>query len=267
MSNQLAFRVEGMTCASCVARVERALNKLPGVDQATVNLASGKASVVVDEGTTSAAALFDVVENAGYHPVARRLDIGVDGMTCAACVGRVERTIAKLPGVIEVGVNLTTEKASVTHLPEIVTAARIGEVIEAAGYEARVVVDDDAGEDRESAARAAETAGLRRDLFIAVVFTVPLFLIAMLRMVPDPGDVMLLLLAERGWMWAELVLATPVLFYAGRRFYVHGWVEFSHLNPGMNSLVMLGAGAAYFYSLLALLVPVAFPVPRKPFAS
>ena len=259
MTNRLAFRVEGMTCASCVARVERALKKVPGVEEATVNLAAAKASVDVGEGSPGAGALFDAVENAGYHPVAERLDIGVGGMTCAACVGRVERAIGKLPGVLEASVNLTTEKASVTHLPEIVTAARIGEAIEAAGYEARPIESEQAGEDRERAARAAEIASLQRDVTVAAAFTVPLALIAMLRMVPGPEDFMLSLLAERGWMLVELVLATPVLFYAGRRFYVHGLVEFRHLNPGMNSLVMLGAGAAYFYSLLALLVPAAFP--------
>ncbi len=259
MSDRLAFRVEGMTCAACVARVERVLNKLPGVEQATVNLAVGKASVVVDEDGPGAGALFDAVENAGYHPVAERFDIGVGGMTCAACVGRVERAIAKLPGMLEVSVNLTTEKASVTHLPEIVTAARIGEAIEGAGYEVREAVGAAPGEDRERAAREAEIASLRRHVIIAAAFTVPLFLVAMLRMAPGPGDVMLSLIAEHGWMWVELVLATPVLFYAGRRFYVHGWTELRHLNPGMNSLVMLGASAAYFYSLLALLVPTAFP--------
>ena len=117
MSNRLSFRVEGMTCASCVARVERVLNKLPGVAEATVNLAAEKASVVVDEDGPGAGELFHAIETAGFHPVAQRLDIGVGGMTCAACVGRVERAIAKLPGTLEVSVNLTTEKARVIHLP------------------------------------------------------------------------------------------------------------------------------------------------------
>ena len=259
MNSRLAFRVEGMTCASCVARVERVLNKLPGVEEATVNLAAEKASVIVDESGPGAGALFEAVENAGYHPVAQRLDIGVGGMTCAACVGRVERTIGKLPGVVETSVNLATEKASVTYLPEIVTAARIGEAVDAAGYEVRETEGAEPGEDRERAARQAEIAGLRRHVIVAAAFTVPLFLVAMLRMVPGAGEAMLSLLTERGWMWVEWMLATPVLFYAGRRFYVHGWVEISHLNPGMNSLVMLGAGSAYLYSLLALLVPAAFP--------
>ena len=259
MSDRLAFRVEGMTCAACVARVERVLTKVPGVAAANVNLAAGQASVVVDEDGPAAAALFDAIEGAGYHPVAERLDLAVGGMTCASCVGRVERTIARLPGVLDVAVNLATETASVTHLPEIANAARIKEAVEAAGYEVREAAAAEAGEDRERAARQAEIAGLRRDVTIAAALTVPLFLIAMLRMAPGPGDAMLSLMAERGWMVVELVLATPVLFYAGRRFYVHGWTELRHLNPGMNSLVMLGASAAYFYSLLALLVPAAFP--------
>ncbi len=259
MSNRLSFRVEGMTCASCVARVERVLNKLPGVAEATVNLAAEKASVVVDEDGPGAGELFHAIETAGFHPVAQRLDIGVGGMTCAACVGRVERAIAKLPGTLEVSVNLTTGKARVIHLPEIVTAVRIGEAIDAAGYEVREAQGEEPGEDRERAARQAEIASLQRDVMVAAAFAVPLLLVAMSRMLPGAGNIMLSLLTERGWMGVEWVLATPVLFYAGRRFYVHGWVEISHLNPGMNTLVMLGAGAAYLYSLLALLVPAAFP--------
>ena len=183
----------------------------------------------------------------------------VEGMTCASCVTRVERAVLKLPGVEDAAVNLATGKASVTHLPEVVSLARIGEAIEAAGYQVLEPPGAGAVEDRERAQREAELAGLRRDVIFAASLTIPLFLVAMLRMLPGPAEQMLALVAERGWMGIELVLATPVLFCAGRRFYVHGWAELRHLNPGMNSLVMLGASAAYFYSLLALVVPAAFP--------
>ena len=183
----------------------------------------------------------------------------VEGMTCASCVTRVERAVLKLPGVEDAAVNLATGKASVTHLPEVVSLARIGEAIEAAGYQVREATGAGATEDHERAQREVELAGLRRDVILAASLTVPLFLVAMLRMLPGPAEQMLALVAERGWMGIEMVLATPVLFYTGRRFYVHGWAELRHLNPGMNSLVMLGASAAYFYSVLALVVPAAFP--------
>ena len=188
----------------------------------------------------------------------QHLSLQVGGMTCASCVSRVEKVLLGVPGVGEAVVNLANERASVAYHagevgPEGITAA-----IETAGYSARPVTGEE-GDDRERAAREAEMAGLRRDLLFAAAFTVPLFLVAMLKMAPGLGGLMIEVMAERGWMGVEWLLATPVQFYAGRRFYRHGWAELSHLNPGMNSLVMLGASAAYFYSLLALLVPALFP--------
>ena len=188
----------------------------------------------------------------------RNLSLQVGGMTCASCVSRVEKVLLAVPGVGEAVVNLANERASVTYHagevdPESITAA-----IETAGYSARPVTGEET-DDRERAAREAELAVLRRDLLLAAAFTVPLFLIAMLKMAPGIGGLMIGVMAERGWMGVEWLLATPVQFYAGRRFYRHGWAELRHLNPGMNSLVMLGASAAYFYSLLALLVPAIFP--------
>ncbi len=186
------------------------------------------------------------------------MELGVGGMTCASCVARVEKVIAGLPGVVSAEVNLATEKASVAYLPGALDPAVIGQAIEQAGYEAREVVDG-VPEDRERAAREEETAAIRHNLMFAAIFTVPLFLVAMLKFTPGFEGLMMSLMPERGWMWVELVLATPVQFYAGRGFYKHGWAEVSHLNPGMNSLVMLGASAAYFYSLVALLAPSLFP--------
>ncbi len=259
MNQQLTFRVEGMTCASCVGRVERALNKLSGVEQSSVNLATEKVNVTVDAERAAPADVFEVVEKAGYRPVAQRVDIGVGGMTCASCVRRVERAVAKLPGILEVNVNLATNKASVTYIEPAVGVDRISEAIEDAGYEARLPTGETAEEDREQAAREAELASLRHCVVFAAAFTVPLFLVAMLKFTPGVDEIMLALLSERGWMWIEFALATPVQFYAGRRFYQQGWAEMRHANPGMSSLVMLGSSAAYFYSVFALLIPRMFP--------
>ncbi len=259
MEQKVSFAVQDMTCASCVARVERTLEKVPGVREAEVNLATEKASVTADEEQADAAALFAAVEKAGYRPVAEHREFGVAGMTCASCVARVERAIRKLPGVLDATVNLATEKANVDYLPDTVDPGRIKQAIAKAGYTPRDMAEEAAGEDRERAAREAEIAALRRNVLFAAAFTLPLFLVAMLRHLPGAEPAMLALLPERGWMWIELVLATPVQFYAGRRFYRQGWAELSHLSPGMSSLVMLGSSAAYFYSLLALLAPQLFP--------
>ncbi len=249
-----------MTCANCSSRVERVVKRLPGVAEANVNLATEKANVTVEDDGPAIGELFAVVEKAGYHPVAERLEIGVGGMTCANCSGRVERKLRALPGVIEAGVNLATERAAVSYLPGILGAEAISDAIRAAGYEPRTLAaDDGAIEDRERAAREAEIESLKRSVRLAAAFTVPLVAVAMGRMIPGLGDAMLAVLGERIWMAIELVLAAPVLLYAGRRFFIHGWAEIRHLAPGMNSLVMLGASAAFFYSVVALIVPSAFP--------
>jgi len=254
MSSEIAFGVKGMSCASCVSRVERALNRQEGVSSASVNLATERATVTLEEGQGDVGRILAAVEDAGYEPVTQRAEIGVKGMSCASCVSRVERAIRKLPGVVEAGVNLATEKATVRYIPESVSLARIEAAIGDAGYEpvAQASGQADAEDDEEGRT-------LRRLLWVAAAFTVPLVLVSMGKMLPGLGHAMAGVMPERAWMWVELLLATPVQFYAGRRFYATGWAELRHWSPGMNSLVMIGSSAAYFYSLLALLVPQIFP--------
>jgi Cu+-exporting ATPase len=178
-------------------------------------------------------------------------------MTCASCVARVERKVAKLPGVVSATVNLATERANVGYLSETISPERIKAAIRDAGYGP---IDLEHERDREQEARDAEQAALRRDLWLAVGFTVPVVLIAMAPMLlPGLAEGMIRLLPPQAWHWLELMLATPVQFIAGRRFYRQGWAELRHLSPGMNTLVMLGSSAAYFYSVLTVVAPGIFP--------
>ena len=256
MTDSLNIQIEGMSCASCVTRVEKALKRIPGVSEATVNLATEEARVVVDPAQANAQTLVDAVKAAGYDAEVAQTNLDIDGMSCASCVARVEKSLRKLPGVVEASVNLATEKASVTYVPKMLTPAQLAAAVTAAGYDARPVAEASSkAEDR----KPDEIAALRRNLIFAAGFTVPLFIVSMGKMIPGLGDAMVSVLPERGWMWIEFVLATPVLFYAGWRFFRTGWAELRHMSPGMNSLVMLGSSAAYFYSLLALLVPQIFP--------
>ncbi len=256
MTDSLNIQIEGMSCASCVTRVEKALKKVPGVAEATVNLATEEARVVVDPAQANAQTLVDAVKAAGYDAEIGQTSLEIEGMSCASCVARVEKSLRKLPGVVEASVNLATEKASVTYVPKMLTPAQLAAAVTAAGYDARPVEEASSkAEDR----KPDEIAALRRNLIFAAGFTVPLFIVSMGKMIPGLGDTMFAVLPERAWMWIEFVLATPVLFYAGWRFFRTGWAELRHLSPGMNSLVMLGSSAAYFYSLLALLVPQIFP--------
>ena len=184
-------------------------------------------------------------------------ELRVGGMTCAACVGRVERKLGKLAGVQSASVNLATERAAIDYVAAEVSPERIKAAIRDAGYEPIEIVEQ---KDREAEAREAEQASLRRDLRLAVGFTVPVVLLAMGPMiVPGLGDAMTRVLSPKVWHWVELLLATPVQFVAGRRFYRQGWAELRHFSPGMNTLVMLGSSAAYFYSVVTVVAPGIFP--------
>jgi P-type Cu+ transporter len=258
--NHINLAIEGMSCAGCVSRVERALQGVTGVSQADVNLATKRASVSFDPATTAPSALIDAVSSTGFTVPSETLELSIDGMTCAGCVSRAEKAASGLDGVMTSEINLATHRGHITYTPGIVTARQIAEAISAAGYPASVLEQAESDQrDREQLAREAETAGLWRSLIMALMFTVPLVIIAMGRMLPGMETVMTGILLERGWLAIEWVLATPVLFYAGRRFHSSGWTELRHLNPGMNALVMIGAGAAYGYSLLALIAPGIFP--------
>lgn len=230
--------VKGMTCAACVARVERALRAAEGVVEARVNLTTEEAFLRLAE-EVDLKEVLKRVEEAGYTPVTARAEITVKGMTCAACVARVERAIRALPGVLSAQVNLATEKAFVEYLPDTVGLARIRQAIREAGYEPL--------ETEEAARKEAPT--YRRDLLLALPFA---FLLLALTM----GPVALPLPHPSPWLQA--LLALPPL-YAGRRFFRQALSEVRHRALGMSTLVALGSGSAYLYSFLVLLAPGLFP--------
>ncbi|MGN8160459.1 heavy metal translocating P-type ATPase, partial [Salinisphaera sp. SWV1] len=252
---EIDFGVDGMMCGACVARVEKKLKKVDGVQNASVNLATERAKVSLDTRVNDVSALFDSVASAGYEARTETLEFKVDGMTCGSCVARVEKKLSKLEGVLEATVNLTTERARVAYVPGLVDQPQLFEAVEKAGYSA-VALDENAGADDDS---PSEADRLKKALILAAAFTIPLFAIAMLHSVPSIANAMDRLLPARVWTVIELVLALPVQFYAGWRFYRLGWGEMKHLAPGMNSLVMLGSNAAFFYSLVALVIPQVFP--------
>ncbi|MFT2720491.1 heavy metal translocating P-type ATPase [Deinococcus sp. A31D244] len=254
-----------MTCASCSSRVERGLTKVSGVQQASVNLATERASVTFDPSRTSLTDLTARVREIGYEPLTATADLSVQGMTCAACVGRVERALKKVDGVLDAQVNLATERAHVTYLPGRVTDSDLNAAVTRAGYSVLTGTDSGASSapDRaalEQAARDDHERSLERDLRVSAAFAVPLLLLAMLPMMWMPLHMTLTgLLGERGLNVLMLLLATPVQFGPGRRFLRLGWNSLRHRSPDMNALVMIGTGAAYLYSLLVTLAPGVFP--------
>ena len=183
----------------------------------------------------------------------------VEGMTCANCVGRVERALKKVGGVLDAGVNLATERATVQYLPSAVSPGQLKAAVRESGYE---VLETAAGQDRsdvERGAREQEVRELRRSVLVSAVFAVPLLLIAMLPMLYMPLEMWLMERLGSGMNWIMLALALPVQFGPGRRFYRQGWSALRHRSPDMNSLVMIGTSAAFFSSLAVTLAPGIFP--------
>ncbi|MCU0676089.1 MAG: heavy metal translocating P-type ATPase [Myxococcota bacterium] len=249
----MELSVEGMTCAACVGHVERALKKVPGVAGAEVNLVTKKAVVQLQR-PIARATLAAAVEKAGYEVAPPRVDevvLAVRGMTCASCVGRVEKALRAVPGVQEATVNLASERATVR--AEGVSIAALVHAVEDAGYEASPQdAHTTSRTDELAEAEAREDHTNRRDLTLAAVLTVPLLVLAMSHGAIPGTDGPLA-------RWAQLALATPVIFVAGRRFFTGAWAALRHRTANMSTLVALGSFAAFAYSLVALAFPAAFP--------
>jgi P-type Cu+ transporter len=261
VTRELTIGVQGMTCAACVSRVERGLKKVSGVETASVNLATEQATVSYNPEQTTPQALLEKVSETGYTPLTDTVELGVTEMTCAACVQRVEKALRKVPGVLDATVNLATERASVTYLPASTGLAQLKRAVRESGYG---ILEVEAGKDRSDVEREAkekEVRALKRSVIFSAIFAVPLVLIAMLPMIWMPAMMFLMNIAPMNvWNWVMLALATPVQFGPGLRFYKNGWKALRSGSPDMNSLVMIGTSAAYFYSLAVTIVPNIFPL-------
>ncbi|MFC0667192.1 heavy metal translocating P-type ATPase [Azotobacter chroococcum] len=254
----LNLTVEGMTCASCVGRVERTLAKVPGVTGASVNLASERAAVAF-AGTPDVPAAIAALHKAGYQVAEDSVELSVTGMTCASCVGRVERVLRKVPGVTEASVNLASERARVRVLRGVPTTALIA-AIERAGYEAKPVATAGDLFDAEEARRSAEQGALKRALTLAAVFTLPVFLLEMgAHLIPALHHLILATLGQQANWVLQFVLTTAVLFGPGLRFFRLGVPALLRGAPDMNSLVAVGTSAAWLFSLVATFAPGLLP--------
>ncbi len=249
--------VEGMTCASCVGRVEKAIAGVEGVASASVNLATERAEVRY-AGQPVHEAVVAAIRRAGYEVEPETFDLGVEGMTCASCVGRVEKALAAVPGVVAASVNLATERATIRVLDKSpALAAAIDAAVRRAGYEPRAVLA--AGVDK-SAARAAEQGRLRRTFLIAAALTLPIFLLEMGRhLIPGLHMWLGMTVGDMPLYVFYFLLATAVQFGPGLRFYRKGIPALWHLSPDMNSLVVVGSSAAWAYSVVATFAPGLLP--------
>jgi len=250
----IALPVTGMTCANCAANVERALRKVPGVSEASVNFASEQAMVTFDPKQVSVQQVVEAVRKAGYGVVTAHTEFPVTGMTCANCAANVQRALQnKAEGVVSAAVNFAAERAMVDYIPQVATLDDLARTVRKAGYGA-VLPSEDAGvEDEEARARSEEMRGQLRQFVVGVCLALPLFLLSMGRDFGFVGP-----WAHGAWVnWLFLVLATPVQFYTGWDYYVGGLKSLRNGSANMDVLVAMGSSVAYFYSLFLVLFPSA----------
>ena len=256
----LDLPVLGMTCASCVGRVEKAIRAVPGVTEASVNLAAERAQVSLNaDGSPGAVAA--AIRAAGYEPLEEEVVYPVRDMSCASCVGRVEKALGAVPGVLSASVNLATERATVRFLSGAVTFRALAAAVQQAGYvlEQPEQGDADAG-DREQAARAAEIRNLGRAVLIAGIATLPLFVLEMgSHFIPGMHHWLEQTIGVQTWRLISFVLASFVLFVPGLIFFRKGVPALLRRAPDMNSLVVLGASAAWAFSTVATFAPQWLP--------
>lgn len=247
-------RVTGMTCASCVQAIETRLGQMEGVETASVNLATEKATVDYDPSKTSPEALVKAIEEIGYGVLTEDVTINVDGMTCASCVMTVEQVLKTVPGVIGASVNLATERAFVKYDPTATSPAEMVRAINEVGYKASLPEDAEV-EDRERLARVKEIRTQRNNLILSIIITIPVTLISFrtgfsaafesvgLGFIPNYD-------ANIWMLYAIFVLTTIVLVGPGRQFYVRAAKGLRHGNADMNLLIATGTGAAYVLSVV-----------------
>ncbi|HUF37007.1 MAG TPA: heavy metal translocating P-type ATPase [Anaerolineales bacterium] len=247
-TKQINLPITGMTCANCVATVERNIKKVSGVESALVNLSSERAAVTFNGERAQLDEILDRIARAGYGVASGEVEILVQGLSDDEDARRLEKVLSVETGVLEASVSFTTEKARVVFIPTLISQKEISLAISKNGFKP-VYTGGDAV-DLEEQAREREFAGQRRLLIAGLVFTVPLFIVSMLR----DFAVLPHAIAHAPWMpWLMWALATPVQFYVGGGFYVGAFKALRNRSANMDVLIALGSSAAYFYSIPVML--------------
>jgi P-type Cu+ transporter len=245
--------IHGMSCTSCAAHIEKALQALPGVQLATVNFATERATVKYEPNDTDPKALVEAVRDAGYEASLEEAPLSIEGITCASCVSHIERALKDVDGVIAANVNLATSKASVTFIPGMASLADLKQAVTDAGYDVLEPSTLDAESDEEKVDQEQhKMEAARFRMQVAWGFTAPIIL----------------------WMFAEMffgivwpnqtvydlgltVLAVPVLLWVGRKTYTAAWAAVRHGYANMDTLIALGTGVSFLTGPAIFFFPIA----------
>lgn len=257
MENKV-FNIEGMSCASCAAAVEKATSKLSGVSKASVNLATEKLTVEFDKSQTSEKDIQKAVADAGFKAIinVQHKTFSIDGMSCASCSQAVEKAVNKLSGITTASVNLATEKMFVEYDPSVLNVADITKAVTDAGYTATEEIDSTSTVDKDREKKQQHIKEMWNRFWLSAVFAIPLLYVAMGHMIGLPlPSIIDPMMHSSNFALLQLALTIPII-YLGRSFFIVGYKSLFRGHPNMDSLVALGTSAAVVYSLYGTIMVV-----------
>jgi Cu+-exporting ATPase len=249
--------VTGMTCAACSSRVQNMLSGLKGVESAAVNLAAEKATIMYNPSDTGPDVFTKSIEDLGYGVSISKTTLPIKGMTCAACVKRVQDALASIDGVLSASVNIATEKATLEYVPAQAGIRDFRKVVRDAGYD---IVEVEQGEDiveREKLEREEAYNRLKNRLIAGAALTIPLFLLVFWERI---GLSAIVDIPRQANFFLQLIIQTPVQFWVGWQFYTGAIAAARHKTTNMNTLIAVGTSAAYIYSVTATFIPSVFEI-------
>ena len=243
---QISMQIQGMSCASCATKLQSGLNKVQGVIAADVNLVTKNAIVEYDVTKTDAAAITKFIGESGYQAQTQTIVMDIEGMTCAACALQVEKSLKQVPGAVDVAVNAVTKRADINWLGGNADDLRLA--VLTAGYKGEFRLSTSARRNQQRAINAAEMIASNRQDLIMLALSLTLTLPLVIQMIAGMTGFNFNM---PGWM--EFALATPVQFWIGARFYKSAWRALKSADANMDTLVVMGTSAAYFFSIAMLL--------------
>ncbi|MEN8265125.1 MAG: heavy metal translocating P-type ATPase, partial [Nitrospirota bacterium] len=249
--------VTGMTCASCASKIQNALLKLNGVEKASVNYASEKATVFYNPAAGNIDDYIKTVKDLGYGVSASKVTIPIKGMTCASCVSKVQKALSSLNGVFSASVNLATEKATIEYSPGQSGMRDFRKALKDIGYD---IVEIEPGEDaveKEKQEREKEYKKLKTKLITGAALTIPLFFLVFREGI---GLSAIVEIPRQTGFLLQFLIQTPVQFWVGWQFYTGAMAAARHKTTNMNTLIAVGTSAAYLYSVMATFIPSVFEI-------
>ena len=253
-SQRVAIPIVDLDCATCVLTVERVLQKQDGIQQASVNYATGTAHVTYNPAQIGPGSMQQAIKKAGYTVGGATTRIGIKNLRCASCVTFIEKSLQTTPGVMRATVNTLTQQAEVEYVAGETSLSQLHAAIESVGYETETQAKETTPEDAEQVARKVEYRDLRKRFIFSSFLAAIVMLLTFSMFIPllkdIPAQINLIVM---------FALTTPVLFWAGSRFFVGAWSAFKHRSADMNTLIALGTGAAYIYSTVATFLPGLLP--------